>query len=70
MTDDELIFLGAAILLAPMIHNNRDPDITKEVSLAANHAIALREEVKQLLKKPQHYGLTELLTKQMEQPEP
>ena len=45
MCEDELISLGAAILLGPMITNKRDLERTPEIAIALGYAHFLHEEV-------------------------
>jgi hypothetical protein len=46
VSDDELIYIGAAILLAPMLaHKTVDPTNDPEIRTAVAYAHFLREEV-------------------------
>jgi len=44
--EDDLIFLGAAILLAQMIGDKRAPADENEIHIATANALKLQEEVK------------------------
>ena len=49
MTEDELIFLGAAILFGPMIAGERDPE--EKIQTAVEYAHLLHKEVKKAREK-------------------
>lgn len=48
MSEDDLVYLGAAILLAPMMNRNPDPKqvISREIQIAVVSAHFLMDEVK------------------------
>jgi hypothetical protein len=49
MTEDELIFMGAAVLLAPMTKQERlDPENDSDIGVAVAYAHFLHQEVKKL----------------------